>query len=1320
MRQVNFRDKHLYILLALFTACTGIYYFGELVKLFGWDALRWDIFYTVHDPHRMLFLFPILYSSYIYGLRGALLANLISLLIFLPRAFFISPYPDPVLRMSVFVILSTILSTIMAVALSDRNKRSRLEDRLRQTIEQYRGISALFLWLLILLAVCILAAAYLFYSNYEKNYKAQVQNQLASVADLKAGELVQWRKERMGDANLLSSNLAFSALSQQYLEHPDDTNTQQQLKSWLTEFQKNYHYTSVFLLDAQGSGRLFVPDTTGLVPLAITQDAQLSLQSGNITILDLDRDADTSQPYMAILAPIFSNKDRNIPLGIVVMRIDPNQYLYPLIQKWPTPSITAETLIIRRDGDDTLYLNELRFQKDTALTLRIPLENTKVPAVQAALGHEGTMEGIDYRGVPVIADIRRIPDSPWFMVARMDTSEAYAPLVQVLWMIIALVVALLVGSGAAVGLVGRQQSNRLYKTRAETAELLLESERKYRTLITQSPDGIFVVNLQGIFLAVNKIMCEKLGYSEKEMLSMSIWNIVPEQFVEQHKKRMADIVTGKAPNEAAEYTVRGKDGTLYYVEILSAPYYEGKELIGFQGIARDITDRKKAEEALQREKIMLERTEGIAHVGSWEWDIATDTVTWSDELFRIFQMEPQERAPSFAEHPALYHPDDMARLRQAVEAAVADGTPYELELRAIRKDGETRVCMARGFAEIGPGGRPGRLFGSLQDITERKQVEEALSREKLFAESLVDTAQTIILVLDTSGHIVTFNSYMERICGYRLEEVVGKDWFSTFLPKDKQAKTSEIFQRALGDIQTKGNIDEIVTKDGRIRTVEWFDKTLKDTGDRIVGLLSTGQDITERKQTEDALEEREKFLDNVIEHTPNPLWISDDKGTVIRINQALKELLQVTEEEIVGKYNVFQDIQVKEQGFLPLVQSVFEQGKTVSFTIDYHTEKETYLGLQQSTHRIIDIIISAVKNKDGKVVNAICLEKNVTGQKQAEESILRSKLLLQNVIDSTPDWMYVKDREHKYIMVNKSFAESQNVSPQEMIGRPDTDFFAGELCLGNPEKGITGFHADDDLAFEGKIVRNPRNIVSWPDGSLHIYNTYKIPLHDQFGSIYGVLVYSRDMTEWQKAQDDREAAFNSLQKTLHDVINAMARVVEMRDPYTAGHQQRVAELAGAIAREIKMDDSRIEYIIMAATIHDIGKMYIPADILGKPGKLSGIEREMINTHPQGGYDILKEIEFNGPVALMVLQHHERIDGSGYPNGLKGNEMLPEAKILAVADVVEAIASHRPYRPALGIAESLEEISSKRGKLYDPVSVDACLTLFKEKGFHFKD
>ncbi|MDD5495117.1 MAG: hypothetical protein PHG36_10675, partial [Dehalococcoidia bacterium] len=405
MRQVNIRDKHLYILFAMFVACTTIYYFGELVKLFGWEALRWEIFYTVHDPHRMLFLFPILYASYFYGLRGALLTNIISLLIFLPRALFISPYPDPVLRMLVFVILATILSTIMAVALSDRNRHSRLKYRLQQVTEQYRGVSALFLWLLILLAVCILASAYLFYSNYEKNYKSQVQSQLSSIADLKVGELVHWRKDRIADADLLFRNIAFSRLVQDYFEHPDDTKTQEQLRSWLTEFQANYQYAKVLLLDTQGAGRIIIPDTTETVPSEITQEAQLALQSGEVTILDLNRYEDASKLFMTILVPVFSNHDPSLPLGTVVVLIDPDDYLYPLISNWPTPSTTAETLLIRRDKNDALFLNELKFQKNTALKLRIPLSRQDIPAVKAALGQEGIVEGIDYRGVPVIADI---------------------------------------------------------------------------------------------------------------------------------------------------------------------------------------------------------------------------------------------------------------------------------------------------------------------------------------------------------------------------------------------------------------------------------------------------------------------------------------------------------------------------------------------------------------------------------------------------------------------------------------------------------------------------------------------------------------------------------------------------------------------------------------------------------------------------------------------------------------------------------------------------------------------------------------------------
>ena len=183
-------------------------------------------------------------------------------------------------------------------------------------------------------------------------------------------------------------------------------------------------------------------------------------------------------------------------------------------------------------------------------------------------------------------------------------------------------------------------------------------------------------------------------------------------------------------------------------------------------------------------------------------------------------------------------------------------------------------------------------------------------------------------------------------------------------------------------------------------------------------------------------------------------------------------------------------------------------------------------------------------------------------------------------------------------------------------------------------------------------------------------------------------------------------------------INTVAKIVETRDPYTAGHQLKVSKLATAIAREMKLPQDKIKGMRMASLIHDIGKISLPAEILSKPTKLTKMEIEVIKSHPQVSHDIIKQIEFPWPIAQIVLQHHERINGSGYPQGLKGDEILLEAKIIGVADVVEAMSSHRPYRPAFGIDKALEEISQNRGILYDPEVVDACLKLFKEKRFMF--
>jgi len=204
---------------------------------------------------------------------------------------------------------------------------------------------------------------------------------------------------------------------------------------------------------------------------------------------------------------------------------------------------------------------------------------------------------------------------------------------------------------------------------------------------------------------------------------------------------------------------------------------------------------------------------------------------------------------------------------------------------------------------------------------------------------------------------------------------------------------------------------------------------------------------------------------------------------------------------------------------------------------------------------------------------------------------------------------------------------------------------------------------------------------------------------------------ARDITE-------RKQGVERLRKAIGATVQAMAVVVETRDPYTAGHQRRVADLARSIASEMGLSKGQIDGIRTAASIHDIGKISVPAEILSKPSKLSDTEFSLIKLHPQSGYDILKDIEFPWPVARMVVEHHERVDGSGYPNGLKGEEILLESRIIALADVVEAIASHRPYRPALGIGLALEEIIKNRGTQFDPDAVDACLRLFNEKKYKF--
>jgi PAS domain S-box-containing protein/putative nucleotidyltransferase with HDIG domain len=347
-------------------------------------------------------------------------------------------------------------------------------------------------------------------------------------------------------------------------------------------------------------------------------------------------------------------------------------------------------------------------------------------------------------------------------------------------------------------------------------------------------------------------------------------------------------------------------------------------------------------------------------------------------------------------------------------------------------------------------------------------------------------------------------------------------------------------------------------------------------------------------------------------------------------------------------------------------------------------------------------------NASGKPVRMVGTSADITERKLAEEALHQQFTFLQTLIDTIPSPIFFKNVEGRYLGCNVAFESFIGLPKVGIVGKTPHDIAPADLA----EK----YHRADLDLMSKTGIQQYESAVQYADGTRHEVLFSKATFQDPAGKVAGLVGVMTDITDSKMAEMERQENMERLRRGLAATVQAISMAVETRDPYTAGHQKRVADLARAIATEMGVPADQIDFIRIAATIHDIGKISVPAEILSKPSRLSPIEFSLIKIHPETGHDILKDIDFPWPVAQVILQHHERMDGSGYPFGLKGNDILPEARIISVADVVESMASHRPYRPALGINAAMTEISMHQGTLYDSDVVDACLRLFSEKGY----
>jgi putative nucleotidyltransferase with HDIG domain/PAS domain S-box-containing protein len=324
----------------------------------------------------------------------------------------------------------------------------------------------------------------------------------------------------------------------------------------------------------------------------------------------------------------------------------------------------------------------------------------------------------------------------------------------------------------------------------------------------------------------------------------------------------------------------------------------------------------------------------------------------------------------------------------------------------------------------------------------------------------------------------------------------------------------------------------------------------------------------------------------------------------------------------------------------------------------------------------------------------------------ARHNISHAEAKFQSILDTVDVHMSLINRDLDIVWANR---KTRKDFGEDIVGSPCHNVCFGDCnqtCSDKKKKCLVrdAFLLDAEQRGDAEVISR--------EGRKHYYSgTARVVVHDRDGKPDAVIKVYHDITEQKLAEEKLRESLIQLRKNLSGTIQAMAMTVETRDPYTAGHQRRTSDIARSIAQEMGLSSEQVDGIRMAGVIHDLGKISIPAEILSKPGLLGKMEYSLIKNHPETGFNILKGIDFHWPVAEIVRQHHERLDGSGYPDGLQGDEIMLEARIIGVADVIEAMSSHRPYRPSLGAAKAFEEIMHNRGILYDPAVVDASVRLF---------